>query len=352
MTFGNVKTDYMLVAEYDPKRGWSAPEIKPYGHLSLDPASSCFQYCPNVFEGMKAYRGPDGTPRLFRPQKNMDRLSRSLQRAALPVSRSHFVVHILPTYESANQHQRPSSPHQTPHHARIPMDPRPAGLQPVHPSHRHRHARQPRRRRLRQRPPLRRRLPHRAVLPQPRQRQKGHILARRERARARLARGDRRVQTGAELRPGVHAADAGPGKGVRSDLVAAPPRRRKEDHGSGGDEFLCSHTEGRRRRRRGHARVGRDDPGRCDAGFVPVSHSRTLVCLEPVHDTRPVANYAHTYRRAGCCDVGSRAVGERGEAAGSLQRRDGCYRCACRQDRAGRFVARCAEGSRLGLPGR
>ncbi|KAK2464886.1 hypothetical protein APHAL10511_002962 [Amanita phalloides] len=84
MTFGSVKTDYMLVAEYNPKTGWSAPEIKPYGPLSLDPASSCFQYCPNVFEGMKAYLGPDGTPRLFRPQKNMERLSRSLHRAALP----------------------------------------------------------------------------------------------------------------------------------------------------------------------------------------------------------------------------------------------------------------------------
>ena len=48
-----IKTDYMLVAEYDPKTGWSAPEIKPYGPLNLDPASSCFQYCPNVFEGMK-----------------------------------------------------------------------------------------------------------------------------------------------------------------------------------------------------------------------------------------------------------------------------------------------------------
>lgn len=43
----------MLVVNYDPIEGWSAPEIKPYGPLSLDPMSSCFQYCPNVFEGMK-----------------------------------------------------------------------------------------------------------------------------------------------------------------------------------------------------------------------------------------------------------------------------------------------------------
>lgn len=46
-------TDHMLVASYDPEHGWSDPEIKPYGPISLDPASSCFQYSTNVFEGMK-----------------------------------------------------------------------------------------------------------------------------------------------------------------------------------------------------------------------------------------------------------------------------------------------------------
>ena len=46
-------TDHMMLASYDPIHGWSAPEIKPYGPLSLDPASSCLQYATNVFEGMK-----------------------------------------------------------------------------------------------------------------------------------------------------------------------------------------------------------------------------------------------------------------------------------------------------------
>ncbi|KAF8628138.1 hypothetical protein AX15_004073 [Amanita polypyramis BW_CC] len=92
---GNVKTDYMLVAEYDPKTGWSAPEIKPYGPISLDPASSCFQYCPNVFEGMKAYLGPDGKPRLFRPQENMKRLARSVYRAALPPINTDAVLTLI-----------------------------------------------------------------------------------------------------------------------------------------------------------------------------------------------------------------------------------------------------------------
>ena len=97
----------MLYMDFSPERGWSAPQIKPYGPLSLDPASSCFQYCPNVFEGMKvrllltfssiestllsdgrqqAYLGPDSTPRLFRPHLNMERMVRSAERVALPVS--------------------------------------------------------------------------------------------------------------------------------------------------------------------------------------------------------------------------------------------------------------------------
>lgn len=74
----------MLIVNYDPEHGWGTPEIKPYAPLVLDPMSSCFQYCPNVFEGMKAYLGPDGEPRLFRPQKNMERLARSAERVALP----------------------------------------------------------------------------------------------------------------------------------------------------------------------------------------------------------------------------------------------------------------------------
>ncbi|RDB20773.1 Branched-chain-amino-acid aminotransferase, mitochondrial [Hypsizygus marmoreus] len=82
--FGEIKTDHMLVINYEPTTGWSAPEIKPYGPLSLDPACSCFHYCPNVFEGMKAYIGPNGEPRLFWPHKNMERLARSAERVALP----------------------------------------------------------------------------------------------------------------------------------------------------------------------------------------------------------------------------------------------------------------------------
>ena len=51
--FGQVMTDHMLYMDFSPEGGWSPPEIKPYGPLNLDPACSCFHYCPNVFEGLK-----------------------------------------------------------------------------------------------------------------------------------------------------------------------------------------------------------------------------------------------------------------------------------------------------------
>ncbi|KAJ7862864.1 branched-chain-amino-acid transaminase [Mycena leptocephala] len=83
-TFGDVHTDHMLVMTYHPKAGWSAPEIKPYGPLALDPSSNCLQYSTNVFEGMKAILDPEGTPRMFRPDENMARLLTSAARMALP----------------------------------------------------------------------------------------------------------------------------------------------------------------------------------------------------------------------------------------------------------------------------
>ena len=56
----------------------------PYQPLSLDPACSVFHYGMCAFEGMKAYRDAAGRIRLFRPDKNMERLSSSMVRLAMP----------------------------------------------------------------------------------------------------------------------------------------------------------------------------------------------------------------------------------------------------------------------------
>ncbi|KAG2065967.1 branched-chain amino acid aminotransferase II [Suillus decipiens] len=95
LRFGQTFSDHMIVATHDPEIGWSIPEIKPYGPIALDPACSCFQYSGNVFEGMKAYLGPDGNARLFRPDMNMRRLERSCARLALPPIDGNVVLELI-----------------------------------------------------------------------------------------------------------------------------------------------------------------------------------------------------------------------------------------------------------------
>ncbi|KAG8220686.1 aminotransferase [Butyriboletus roseoflavus] len=93
LQFGANFSDHMAITSFHPASGWSPPEIKPYAPLTLDPSSSCFQYGGNVFEGLKAYLGPDGKARLFRPDMNMRRLERSVARLALP----GYSLYIRPT---------------------------------------------------------------------------------------------------------------------------------------------------------------------------------------------------------------------------------------------------------------
>ncbi|KIW05398.1 branched-chain amino acid aminotransferase [Verruconis gallopava] len=77
-------TDHMITCKWTHTEGWHAPELKPYGPLSLMPTASCLHYATECFEGMKLYRGMDGKLRLFRPDLNVKRMNMSATRIALP----------------------------------------------------------------------------------------------------------------------------------------------------------------------------------------------------------------------------------------------------------------------------
>ena len=82
--FGQHFTDHMLRAEWTPERGWHDARVTPYAPLSLDPATAVLHYAQEIFEGLKAYRHPDGSIWTFRPEENAARMVRSAQRLALP----------------------------------------------------------------------------------------------------------------------------------------------------------------------------------------------------------------------------------------------------------------------------
>lgn len=84
VAFGSIFTNHMLMVEWTAQGGWGPPHIKPFGPLIMHPACSALHYAVQLFEGMKAYRGPDDSIRLFRPQLNMKRMLKSAHRACLP----------------------------------------------------------------------------------------------------------------------------------------------------------------------------------------------------------------------------------------------------------------------------
>ncbi|MFO6429212.1 branched-chain amino acid aminotransferase [Erythrobacter sp. W302b] len=83
--FGTVFTDHMVVVDYDEALGgWQTPVLGPREAIPLDPAASVLHYAQEIFEGLKAYRHPDGALGLFRPEANAARFNASAERLAMP----------------------------------------------------------------------------------------------------------------------------------------------------------------------------------------------------------------------------------------------------------------------------
>ena len=95
--FGNYYTDHMFIMNYDEGEGWHDPRIVPYAPFELDPAAMVLHYAQEVFEGLKAYRSPNGEILLFRPDKNMARLNSSNDRLCIPAIDEAFGVEAIKT---------------------------------------------------------------------------------------------------------------------------------------------------------------------------------------------------------------------------------------------------------------
>ncbi|MFE7630776.1 branched-chain amino acid aminotransferase [Kocuria sp. NPDC057446] len=77
-------TDHMVLIDWDEQAGWHDPRVTAYGALPLDPAAAVLHYGLEIFEGLKAYRHPDGSVWAFRPERNAARFRHSARRLALP----------------------------------------------------------------------------------------------------------------------------------------------------------------------------------------------------------------------------------------------------------------------------
>lgn len=82
--FAQYFTDHMFVMDYDEGQGWHDGRVVPHEPFLIEPASCVLHYAQMMFEGMKAYRKPDGTIQLFRPDMNAKRMKKSGERMCIP----------------------------------------------------------------------------------------------------------------------------------------------------------------------------------------------------------------------------------------------------------------------------
>ncbi|MFJ6699146.1 branched-chain amino acid aminotransferase [Streptomyces sp. NPDC091272] len=82
--FGRHFTDHMVTIRWTEGRGWHDGQLVPYAPLSIDPANMTLHYAQEIFEGLKAYRRPDGSVATFRPEANAKRFQASAHRLAMP----------------------------------------------------------------------------------------------------------------------------------------------------------------------------------------------------------------------------------------------------------------------------
>jgi branched-chain amino acid aminotransferase len=110
LRFGEIFTDHMFIMKWNEVDGWHDAVIKKFEPLSISPAAIVLHYANEIFEGLKAYRTPDGKIQLFRPRMNFERLNRSADRIVLPQVEIDFVMKALKKLLVIDKEWIPSSP--------------------------------------------------------------------------------------------------------------------------------------------------------------------------------------------------------------------------------------------------
>jgi branched-chain amino acid aminotransferase len=107
--FGQLYSDHMFVADYTDGE-WKDLRIAPYQNISISPANSALHYGITIFEGLKAYRNPQGEVMIFRPDANAKRLNISAERMCIPEVPESLFMEALTELVKLDSSWVPSSP--------------------------------------------------------------------------------------------------------------------------------------------------------------------------------------------------------------------------------------------------
>jgi len=93
--FGRYFSPHIFLLEYHSESGWHSPRIEKLDDFRLHPATMALHYGQTIFEGMKAFRHPDGSLHLFRPADHAARLNRSARRMVIPELDETLIVEAM-----------------------------------------------------------------------------------------------------------------------------------------------------------------------------------------------------------------------------------------------------------------
>src|ERR1041384_5838058 len=83
LEFGRYTAPLWFQAKYQDGE-WDRGRVEAWSPIELHPAAVGLHYAQSIFEGLKAYKTPDGSVVLFRPEMNARRMVHSAQRMAMP----------------------------------------------------------------------------------------------------------------------------------------------------------------------------------------------------------------------------------------------------------------------------
>ena len=106
--FGKIFTDHMVMIRYSTELGWHDAQIRPRGPIAIDPACAVLHYAQEIFEGLKAYRLPDGGVSLFRADANARRFAESARRLAMPPLPEELFLEAVRTIVAADRQWIPT----------------------------------------------------------------------------------------------------------------------------------------------------------------------------------------------------------------------------------------------------
>ena len=94
LSFGYMKTDYNVRCYYRDGK-WGEIEVCSDEYLKLHMAATCLHYGQEAFEGLKAYRCPDGKVRVFRVDENAARLQSTCRGLVMPEISTELFIEMV-----------------------------------------------------------------------------------------------------------------------------------------------------------------------------------------------------------------------------------------------------------------